>query len=77
MNSRTKTVEKVGAVLGIVGAFFAASGFGAIGYPAFTLSSVFLCYTSLMQKNYSLLSMQAAFLAANAIGIYTFVFKVA
>ena len=75
MNSRTQTVEKVGAALGIIGAFLAASGLGAFGYPAFTLSSLLLCYTSLMQKNYSLLSMQGAFLAANAIGIYTFVLR--
>ena len=77
MNSRTNTVEKIGAALGIIGAFAAAAGFGAWGYPAFTLSSSLLVYTSVMQKNYNLLSMQAAFLTANALGIYTFVFKVA
>jgi hypothetical protein len=72
MNSRTQTVEKLGAAFGILGAFLAAAGFGIIGYPCFTLSSVLLVYTSIMQKNYNLLSMQAAFLAANILGIFTF-----
>lgn len=68
-------VEKFGAGFGIIGAFLAAAGFGVIGYPAFTLSSILLVYTSVMQKNYSLLSMQAAFLAANILGLFTFTVK--
>ena len=72
MNSRTQTVEKFGAGFGILGAFLAAAGFGVVGYPCFTLSSILLVYTSIMQKNYNLLSMQAAFLAANILGIFTF-----
>jgi hypothetical protein len=72
MNSRTQTAEKVGAGFGILGAFLAAVEFGVIGYPCFTLSSILLVYTSIMQKNYNLLSMQAAYLAANILGIFTF-----
>lgn len=72
MDKKTKRLEKFGAGFGIIGAFAAAAGFGAFGYPAFTLSSILLVYTSIMQKNYSLLSMQAAFLAANILGIFTF-----
>ncbi len=72
MNSNTKRIEQLGAAFGILGAFLAAAGFGVIGYPCFTLSSILLVYTSIMQKNYNLLSMQAAFLAANILGIFTF-----
>jgi len=69
----TKTLEKIGAALGIVGAFLAAAGFGAYGYPAFTLSSLLLTFTAYRQSNKNLLAMQGAFLTANVIGIYTFV----
>lgn len=69
----TKTLEKIGAALGIVGAFLAAAGFGVYGYPAFTLSSLLLSFTAYRQANRALLSMQGAFLTANLIGIYTFV----
>lgn len=75
MDKKTQTAEKVGAALGMLGAFLAASGFGLIGYPAFTLSSVILCYTAKRQENKSLMFMQAAFLTANLIGIYTFVLR--
>jgi hypothetical protein len=69
----TKLLEKIGAALGIVGAFLAAAGFGAYGYPAFTLSSLLLTFTAYRQGNKNLLAMQGAFLTANLIGIYTFV----
>jgi len=75
MDKKTQTIEKVGAGLGMLGAFLAASGFGLIGYPAFTLSSLLLCYTAKRQANQSLMFMQSAFLAANLIGIYTFVLR--
>jgi hypothetical protein len=71
MNS-TNNVEKIGAYAGIAGALLAASGFGLYGYPLFTLSSMMLIASSYKQKNFNLLKMQSAFLAANAIGIYTF-----
>lgn len=72
MEKIIKQAEKLGATLGILGAFLAASGFGVIGYPAFTVSSLLLCYTAYKQSNNSLMAMQGAFLAANLIGIFTF-----
>jgi hypothetical protein len=75
MDKKTQTVEKVGAALGMLGAFLAASGFGMIGYPFFTLSSLLLAYTAKCQKNNSLLMLQGVFLCANIIGIYTFVLR--
>ncbi len=70
-----KFIESFGVFCGIIGAFLAASGFGAYGYPLFTLSSLALIISAYMQKNGNLMALQGAFLCANIVGIFTFVLK--
>jgi hypothetical protein len=72
-SSKGNKMERLGALCGIIGAFLAASGFGAYGYPLFTLSSVLLLATSIRQKQHNLIALQSAFLCANIVGIYHFV----
>lgn len=66
-------MEKLGTVCGIGGAFLAACGLGAFGYPLFTLSSIFLLRSSFTQGNKNLMMLQSAFLLANIIGIIHFI----
>ena len=66
-------MEKIGAFCGILGAFLAAFGFGAFGYPLFTLSSIFLLRSSFLQGNKNLMMLQSAFLLANVVGVFNFV----
>ena len=70
-----KNAERLGAALGMIGAFLAAMNLGIYGYPAFSLSSIILFGTALKQKNPNLMALQATFLIANILGIYTFILK--
>ena len=65
----TKQIEMAGVILAVIGSFTVASGNFSIGYPIFVASSIFLCYTAMMQKNRNLLVLNAFFLVANILGI--------
>lgn len=71
----TKVCETIGTIAGIIGAFIVALGMGAIGYPVFVTSSIFLAISAKAQKNSNLFMLQIAFLSANMVGIYTYLVK--
>ncbi len=69
---KTKHVELIGTISGIIGAFIVATGAGAIGYPVFITSSFCLSISAYAQKNWNLFSLQMVFVCANILGIYTY-----
>ena len=72
---KTKHIELIGTVSGIIGAFMVALGMGAFGYPVFITSSFCLSVSAYCQKNWNLFSLQMVFVCANMVGIYTYIIK--
>jgi nicotinamide riboside transporter PnuC len=72
---KTKLIELIGTVSGIIGAFLVALGLGAYGYPVFITSSFCLTISAYAQKNWNLLALQSVFVCANILGIYTYLVK--
>ncbi len=63
-------IERLGTIAGIIGAFLVALGFPPIGFPFFFISSVCLTYSAWKQGNRNLISLQAAFLCCNILGLW-------
>jgi nicotinamide riboside transporter PnuC len=72
---KTKYIEMIGTISGIIGAFMVALGMGAFGYPVFITSSFCLSISAYRQKNWNLFSLQMVFVCANILGIYTYILK--
>ena len=66
-------IETLGTACGIVGAFLVAGKFGAIGYPFFFASSLALLGSAIYKKQGKFIALQAAFFAANVIGLFNYV----
>jgi len=67
-----KTIETLGTLAGIAGAFLVALKFATIGYPLFALSSVLLLVSALQQKQKNFIALQSVFMVANIIGLLNY-----
>lgn len=65
----TKTLETLGTVAGIVGAFLVAFKLAQWGYPFFFASSLCLTVSAVKQKQNNYIALQGVFLLANVIGL--------
>lgn len=68
-----KTMEFIGTVCGIMGAFLVALKMGEYGYPFFFLSSFCLMTSAIALKQKNFIALQGVFFVANIIGLFNYV----
>ncbi len=68
----TKTLEFVGTICGIIGAFLVASKYGQIGYPFFFVSSFCLMVSAFKLKQKNFIALQSVFFGANVLGLVNY-----
>ena len=67
-----KTLELVGTVCGIIGAFLVALKMGEYGYPFFFVSSFCLMTSAIALKQKNFIALQGVFFVANVIGLFNY-----
>lgn len=67
-----KTLETIGTICGIIGAFLVALKMGAYGYPFFFVSSFCLMVSAIMLKQRNFIALQGVFFIANVIGLFNY-----
>ena len=67
-----KYIKWTGTVASIIGAFLVANNIALIGYICFTLGSFSWLTVGFKEKDYSLITLNGTFLAANIMGLYNF-----
>jgi len=68
-----KTIETLGTICGIIGAFLVAMKFGQFGYPFFFISSLCLLSSAIKFKQKNFIALQGVFFSANVIGLFNYV----
>jgi len=68
-----KTIETLGTLAGIIGAFLVAMKFGQYGYPFFFVSSLCLLSSAIKFKQKNFIALQGTFFTANLIGVFNYV----
>lgn len=69
----TKTLETIGTICGIIGAFLVAMKFGQWGYPFFFVSSFCLMVSAIRLGQRNFIALQSVFFLANVIGLFNYV----
>ena len=69
---KTKHLETLGTLAGIVGAFLVAVKLGNLGYPFFFVSSLCLMISAIAQKQKNFIALQSTFFVANVIGLFNY-----
>ena len=70
--NKTKLIETLGTVCGIIGAFLVAMKHGDIGYPFFFVSSMCLLGSALRFKQWNFVALQGVFFTANVVGLVNY-----
>lgn len=68
-----KTIETIGTIAGIIGAFLVALKFGQFGYPFFLVSSACLLFSAIKFRQKNFIALQGVYFAANIIGAFNYV----
>lgn len=68
-----KTIETLGTIAGIIGAFLVAMKFGQYGYPFFFVSSLCLLSSAIKFKQKNFIALQGTFFTANVIGLINYI----
>ena len=64
--------ERVGTVVGIVGAFLVACKLAAWGYPCFLVSSLCLLGSALGKRQRGFIALQGVYLLSNLLGLFNY-----
>jgi hypothetical protein len=67
-----KTLELIGTVCGIIGAFLVALKMGEYGYPFFFVSSFCLMTSAIALRQRNFIALQGVFFVANVIGLFNY-----
>ena len=65
-----KIIMWVGTILNVAGSFLVASKMFFAGYVLFMVASVIWIFQGMRNRDFPLLTLNAFFLAANALGLY-------
>jgi hypothetical protein len=68
-----KTLETLGTICGIIGAFLVAMKFGQYGYPFIFVSSFCLMISAIALRQRNFIALQSVLFIANGIGLFNYV----
>ena len=70
-----KTIETIGTIAGIIGAFLIAFKLGKMAYPILLVSATCLLVSAIAYRQRNFIALQSVFLAANLVGFVNYVIQ--